>query len=72
VYQLCVLTVDGTERVGTFDDERDLLSQQRLLESSLVGRRVHQSAWLEPLTAPARHPVLAFDCLHFCETVIHE
>jgi hypothetical protein len=37
VYQLCVITVDGTERVETFDDERDLVERQRLLETSLVG-----------------------------------
>jgi hypothetical protein len=36
VYQLCVITVDGTERVETFDDERDLLDRQRTLESNLT------------------------------------
>ena len=36
-YQLCVVMVDGTERVETFDDERDLLERQRVLESDLAG-----------------------------------
>ncbi len=36
MYQLCVVTVDGTERVETFDDERDLVERQRVLESSLA------------------------------------
>jgi hypothetical protein len=37
VYELCVITVDGTERIETFDDERDLLARQRVLERTLTG-----------------------------------